>query len=535
MIYQWYEMSHAAVKPARVAVGSCKMFFNHPFNPMSHTSAGKHAAAACEVFERATRRYNKPVFGLDVTRVDGKQVAVSEEVAWNKPFCRLVHFKRDLSAARRAMDPRIVLVAPMSGHFATLLRGTVEALLPDHEVYITDWQDARDVPLAAGTFDLEDYVDYLMQMLRQFNGDVHVFAVCQPSVPMMAAVARMEAEQDAAVPRSVILAGGPIDTRVSPTAVNDLAEQRGTDWFRANVITAVPWPNLGVGRQVYPGFLQLTGFMTMNLDRHFKAHKDLFQHLVEGDGDSAEKHRSFYDEYLAVMDLTAEFYLQTIDTVFVRHSLAKGEMTHRGKPVDLTQIKRTALMTIEGEKDDITGLGQCRAALDLTPGIAPGKKLHYTCPGVGHYGIFNGSKFNSDIAPRIMQFMRKHDHRASRIPVFESASRPKGKRLASGADVASVAFTFAPANDQSPDPMARKLRERGLGSNVQRIVERECVHVSSTQPVRATTDPEDVPPMALGIQLWALAGRMMLEGLLPGTAVHRDKRRAGRCAPRHHH
>jgi poly(3-hydroxybutyrate) depolymerase len=271
---------------------------------------------------------------------------------------------------------------------------------------------------------------------------VHVFAVCQPSVPVLAATALMEAEDDPAVPRSLTLAGGPIDTRVNPTAVNRLAEERGTDWFRRNVITAVPWPNPGFGRKVYPGFLQLTGFMTMNLDRHFKAHKDLFFHLVKGDGDSAEKHRAFYDEYLAVMDLTAEFYLQTIDSVFVHHLLPKGGLTHRGRAVDVGEIRRPGLLTIEGENDDITGLGQCAAAIDLCRGIPAASKGHFTCPEVGHYGIFNGSRFRREIAPRIAAHVRRFDLRAGAAqPGVDRDARGMTSRRGEGPDAA--AFTFS--------------------------------------------------------------------------------------------
>jgi len=325
------------------------------------------------------------------------------------------HFQRDIERNRAALDPRILLISPMSGHFATLLRGTVETLLPDHEVYIIDWQDARDVSLAEGTFDLDDYILYLREMLRVLGGDVHVLAICQSAVPALATVALMEEDGDANLPASLILVGGPVDTRISPTVVNRLAERRGTEWFRKNVITTVPWPNAGAGRAVYPGFLQLSGFMSMNLDRHVQAHKDFFEHLLEGDGDSAEKHRAFYDEYLAVMDLTAEFYLQTIDTVFVRHALPDGKMTHRGRRIDLGKIRSVPLMTIEGEKDDITGVGQCRAALNLCSSIPEAIKLHYECAGVGHYGIFNGSQFRLDIAPRITQFVRTHDPRTAFI------------------------------------------------------------------------------------------------------------------------
>lgn len=405
--------------------GSGRLVFSNPFNPLTYTAAGRHAAAACEVFERTTRRYRKPVFRLQTTRVDGATINVNEEVVWNRPFCRLIHFRRDIEPSRAERDPRMLLIAPMSGHFATLLRGTVEALLPNHDVYIVDWQDARDVPLSSGNFNLDDYIDYLREILRALGGHVHVLAVCQAAVPALAAVALMEEDGDAHAPASLILAGGPIDPRVSPTAVNRLAERRGTEWFRQNVITTVPWPNAGAGRSVYPGFLQLSGFMSMNLDRHVKAHRDFFVHLIKGDGDSVEKHRAFYDEYLSVMDLTAEFYLQTIETVFVGHALPNRSMTHRGRLVDLRTMHSVPLMTIEGENDDITGIGQCRAALDLCDSIPAQFKMHYECAGVGHYGIFNGSRFQFDIAPRIAQFARAHDKR-----ITFARTRPAQFRLA---------------------------------------------------------------------------------------------------------
>jgi poly(3-hydroxybutyrate) depolymerase len=444
MLYHWYELGRVAVRPARVAAKSFRLFFN-PFNPWTHTTLGRNAIAACEVFERATRRYPKPEFGIDHTLIDGVPVRVTEEVVWERPMCRLLRFKRAIDPARAATHPRLLLVAPMSGHFATLLRGTVETFLPDHDVYITDWQDARDLPLSAGGFDLDDYIDTMMDMFRFFGGDVHVFAVCQPSVPVLAAAALMETDDDPSVPLSLILAGGPIDTRINPTVVNTLAEKRGTDWFRRNVITNVPWSRPGHGRQVYPGFLQLSGFMTMNLDRHVQAHKDMFLHLVRGDGDSAEKHREFYDEYLAVMDLTAEFYLQTVDTVFVRHLMARGLMTHRGRPIDLAAISKPALMTIEGEKDDITGTGQCRAAHDLCTSVAADKRAHFECPRVGHYGIFNGQRFRAQIAPRMAKFMRTHDPCAntgmSIAQLEHMAKMPQRGRKPS--EFESLAFSFA--------------------------------------------------------------------------------------------
>ncbi len=417
MLYHWYLAGHAAVKPARAAADSYRMFFKHPFNPLTHTSVGRSAAAACEVFERTTRRYDKPVFGIDSTVVGGETLAVSEEIVWQRPFCKLIRFKRATPASGKELEqPRLLLVAPMSGHYATLLRGTVETFLPDHDVYITDWQNARDVPASAGSFDLDDYVDTVADICRFFEGDVHVFAVCQPAVPTLAAIADMEAAGDPHVPRSLMIAGGPIDTRRSPTAVNKLAQEKGTEWFRSNVISSVPWPSPGYGRSVYPGFLQLTGFMTMNLDRHMNAQKDMFLHLVHGDGDSAEKHREFYDEYLAVMDLTAEFYLETIASVFVEHRLPRGEMRHRGRKIDLAAIKNVALMTIEGENDDITGKGQCSSAIELCSNIPASKKQHFECPKVGHYGVFNGSRFRSEIAPRMGAFLRRFDDRTKDQP-----------------------------------------------------------------------------------------------------------------------
>jgi len=306
-------------------------------------------------------------------------------------------------------QPRLLIVAPMSGHYATLLRGTVEAFLPNHDVYITDWVDARMVPLNLGTFDLDDYIDYVVSILHFLGGDTHVIAVCQPSVPVLAAVAAMEAAGDSNVPHSMVLMGGPIDTRVNPTGVNKLAETRGIDWFRRHVITTVPFPHPGFMRNVYPGFLQLHGFVSMNLDRHIEAHRRLFYHLVQGDGDSAQKHREFYDEYLAVMDLAAEFYLQTVETVFVRHALPKGQMTHRGRLVDPAKIKRVALMTVEGEHDDISGVGQTEAAHRLCVGIPDSRKAHWLQPEVGHYGVFNGSRFRAEIAPRIADFVLSHN------------------------------------------------------------------------------------------------------------------------------
>ncbi len=411
--YFMHEMTHAALSPFRAMADMTKLYFENPLNPVSVTPVGRSLAAGCEVFERATRQYGKPEFGLHETEINGVKLPIIEEIVWSNTFCNLIQFKR-MTVAGECPDmtgkmSKVVLVAPMSGHYATLLRGTVEALLPHHDVYITDWIDARQVPLSEGSFDLDDYIDYIISIAHFFEGDVHFVAVCQPSVPVLAAIARMEEEGDKFVPKSMTLMGGPIDTRISPTAVNELASQNSLEWFENNVIMTVPFPNPGFMRRVYPGFLQLSGFMSMNMDRHLTAQRHFYNHLVEGDGDSAEKHREFYDEYLAVMDLTEEFYLQTVDTVFIRHALPMREMMHRDKYVNTSAIKNVALLTVEGEKDDISGLGQTKAAHDLCDQLEDGKKVHYVQKSVGHYGVFNGSRFRSGIRPCISDFVNKFD------------------------------------------------------------------------------------------------------------------------------
>ncbi|MEO3386910.1 polyhydroxyalkanoate depolymerase [Mesorhizobium sp. CAU 1741] len=411
MYYQLYEFNHAVLQPYRAYADALGLFYKNPLNPLSTTPFGRSMSAAAEVFERTTRRYAKPDFNLPTAKVDFTEVEMKEKVVWSRPFCDLIHFERALPKGRRP-DPKLLIVAPMSGHYATLLRGTVESMTQHAEVYITDWTDARMVPLSDGRFDLDDYIDYVIDMLHHLGPDTHVMAVCQPSVPVLAAVAVMEARGDANAPASMTLMGGPIDTRRNPTAVNNLAEEKGIDWFRDNVIMQVPFPNPGFMRDVYPGFLQLSGFMSMNLDRHLIAQKDFFVHLVKNDGDSAEKHRDFYDEYLAVMDLTAEFYLQTVDTVFVRHDLPKGQMLHRSEKVDLTAVRNVALFTVEGENDDISGLGQTQAAHDLCVNIPEEKRAHYMQPKVGHYGVFNGSRFRAEIVPRIVDFMASNGRKA---------------------------------------------------------------------------------------------------------------------------
>jgi poly(3-hydroxybutyrate) depolymerase len=421
--YQMYEMALAALGPARAMSDASLLVFRNPLNPFANTPFAKNMAAGAELFERVTRRYGKPVFGFERTTVEGVSVPVKEEVVWERPFCSLLHFARE-GAKPRYPQPKLLIVAPMSGHYATLLRGTVEAFLPTHEVYITDWNNARMIPLAIGDFDLDDYIDYLREMFGVLGPGAHSIGVCQPAVPLIAAIALMEAENHGDIPASMTLMGGPIDTRRSPTAVNLLAERRGVEWFRDNCLHRVPFPHPGFGRLVYPGFLQLSGFMAMNLDRHVNAHVDMFKHLVSGDGDSAEKHREFYDEYMAVMDLTAEYYMQTIETVFVKHALPKGEMKHRGAPVDLTAIHRCALMTVEGENDDISGVGQTQAAQDLCSNIPDDLKVHYMQKDVGHYGVFNGSRFRALIAPRIVDFHASVDALArSQKPARRKAAK----------------------------------------------------------------------------------------------------------------
>ena len=420
LAYWLYEAAHATLYPARAFIEACRFFFQHPANPLAASPFGKTVAATLELFERSTRRYGKPEWNITSALVDGEVVPVDITPVWERPFCRLLHFKRELVESQNP-QPRLLIVAPMSGHYPTLLRATVQAFLPHHDVYLTEWVDARMVPLIEGRFDLDDYIDYVIAMLQLLGGDAHIMAVCQPSVPVLAAVALMEAHCDAAVPRSMILMGGPIDTRINPTKVNKLAERRGIEWFRHNVITKVPLPNPGFMRDVYPGFLQLYGFMVMNLDRHMEEHHKLFNHLVSGDRDSAQKHREFYDEYLAVMDLCAEFYLQTCDTVFVRHALPKGKMTHRGQPVDPAQISRVALMTIEGEHDDISGVGQTEAAHRLCSNIPAARKVHWLQPGVGHYGVFNGRRFRSEIVPRVTDFILDSNQSGNREPPLENS------------------------------------------------------------------------------------------------------------------
>ena len=416
MLYSLMEMSRAAMLPWRAAANMTRRTLRNPLNPASDTLPGRTAAAAADLFESLTRYYGKPEWAISPADVNGSPVAVETEVVWSRPFADLIHFKRDRAALARARgvkaseieDRKVLFVAPMSGHHATLLRGTVEAFLPDAEVYITDWIDARHVAVSDGRFDLDDFVQYVREMITAIGGDVHVVAVCQPGPPTLAAVALMAEDDDPARPASMTFMGSPIDTRKSPTTPNKLAEVRRFSWFRDNLIHTVPTVYPGAMRRVYPGFLQLTGFINMNFERHVDAHHQFFNQMVDGDGDSAERHRQFYDEYLSVMDLTEEFYLQTIQDVFQEHKLALGTMSVAGRPVRPEAITDVALLTVEGENDDISGIGQTQAAHTLCTGLPEALRQDYIQAGVGHYGVFNGRRFREEIAPRMKAFMAEH-------------------------------------------------------------------------------------------------------------------------------
>ena len=402
MLYQVFEMHHAAMAPMRMFATGALKALDSPFNPFRPAPLNQLAVAALDSFEHNTRRFGKPEFGHHTTLIDGVEVKVTEELVDRRPWGDLKRFVRH---AARPHDPKLLIVAPMSGHYATLLRGTVRAFLPDHDVYITDWHDAREVPLLAADFDLNDYIDYVTDYLHLLGPETHVIAVCQPAVPVLAAVSLMNAHEPHAAPRSMTLIGGPIDTREAPTQVNTFAKTRDLDWFRSHVIHTVPFGQAGFMRQVYPGFLQLAGFMAMNLDKHVQAHYEMFQHLVEGDGEPLAAKRAFYEEYRAVMDLSARFYLQTIDQVFQQHLLPRGLLVHRGEKVDIGAIEHTAIYTIEGERDDISGIGQTRATHPLAFRLAADKHQHLEQKGVGHYGLFNGARFRGQVAPSIKGFI----------------------------------------------------------------------------------------------------------------------------------
>ncbi len=413
MLYAMHELNYAALMPWNMVAQANLAAFSSPWHAFSYHPLKQHLSASNDLFLRMTRRYQKPEFGITEAKLGGtgETIAITQKTVIDRPFCRLLHFERDTNVPA----PKVLIVAPLSGHHATLLRDTVQSFVQDHDVWITDWIDAREIPISAGKFHFDDCVDYLRDFVHFIGPDTNIVAVCQPSVPVMALVSLMATHNDPLAPTTMTLMGGPVDTRTGPTSVNRFAEQRSSEWFERNFIQSVPLPHKGFARMVYPGFLQHACFVTMNADRHGKAYRDYFNHLVEGDQDSAAAHRAFYDEYNAVLDLPAEFYLDTVRLVFQNHALPKGTMTIRGELVQPSLITKTALFTVEGERDDITGQGQTVAAHKLCTGLRDDQKQHFLAMGVGHYGIFNGRKFREMIYPQARDFIRAHAPQAAAV------------------------------------------------------------------------------------------------------------------------
>ncbi len=410
MLYQLHEMNRTLLSPLiQWAEASSKLFTN-PVSPLAHTPFAQRIAAGYELMFRLGKEYEKPTFGITHTEVNGIRTAIIEDIVVDKPFCKLLHFRKDRHAPelKNLSQPTILIVAPLSGHHATLLRDTVRTLLPEHDVYITDWTDARMVPIEQGAFHLHTYIYYVQDFIRHLGAGVNVISVCQPTVPVLAAVSLMASANEPVMPKTMTMMGGPIDPRASPTAVNDLATNKPFTWFENNVIYNVPPNYPGYGRRVYPGFLQHAGFVAMNPRRHAQSHWEFYLHLREGDNESAEEHRKFYDEYNAVLDMPAEYYLETIKTVFQDHALPLGTWEVEGKLVRPQDIHNVALLTVEGELDDISGPGQTRAAHDLCKNIPAAMQEHYTAPKCGHYGIFSGRRWREMIAPRITEFIKAH-------------------------------------------------------------------------------------------------------------------------------
>jgi poly(3-hydroxybutyrate) depolymerase len=410
MLYQLHEMQRSFLTPLMQWADASSKLFSNPVSPFAHTPFSQRIAAGYELMYRLGKEYHKPAFGIDSTIINGEKVGIMERTVVTKPFCKLLHFKKDLN--ERKLDalkqPKVLLVAPLSGHHATLLRDTVRGLLPDHDVYITDWTDARMVPLSEGPFHLDNYIYYVQDFMRMLAPNLHVISVCQPTVPVLAAISLMASNNDPKLPKTMTMMGGPIDPRKSPTAVNDLATEKPYSWFENTVIYSVPGNYPGFGRKVYPGFLQHAGFIAMNPGRHAQSHREFYQHLVRGDDSSAESHRQFYDEYNAVLDMPAEYYLDTIKTVFQEHSLPKGTWKVGGQLVRPQDIKSVALFTVEGELDDISGAGQTQAAHELCSGIPAEMHYDFVAPQCGHYGIFSGRRWRELVAPRIAEFIRKY-------------------------------------------------------------------------------------------------------------------------------
>jgi poly(3-hydroxybutyrate) depolymerase len=397
LIYQTYQMWSDAAAPMRAMAGLTAPFFRFPWLGGLTPPWWARMAAAWELIARTGLTHQRPAYGIDRTSVADQDVAVREERADQTPFGTLLHFRKELAVEQ----PRVLLVAPMSGHFATLLRGTVRTMLPEHDVYLTDWHNARDVALEHGAFGFDDFIDHVIRFLAVLGPGAHVVAVCQPCVAVLAAVALMAEDGHAATPRSMTLMAGPVDARVNPTRVNALATGRPFEWFRRHLIGRVPRRYRGAMREVYPGFMQLAAFMSMNLDRHVKAHAELFEQMARGDAEKARATRAFYDEYFAVSDLPAEFYLETVQRVFQEHLLPLGRLEWRGRRIDPHAIRRTALFTVEGEKDDISAVGQTVAAQDLCTGLRPYLRRHHVQVGAGHYGVFNGYRWQTEIYPRL--------------------------------------------------------------------------------------------------------------------------------------
>jgi poly(3-hydroxybutyrate) depolymerase len=427
MLYTLYEAGYYASTPLRLAALATRDFWSSPLNPARDSDLGRRLFANSDLFANLTRRYGKPKWRIDSVEIDGYPIRVRATEVWSSPWCKLTHFARDMSdmrkAGRRTLEPAVLIVAPLSGHYATLLRGTVEGFLQDHEVYITEWSNARDVPVLEGRFDFHDYIDHVREMLQMLGPRPHVVAVCQPGPPVLAAAALMAEDGDESRPATMTFMGSPIDARLSPTVTNKLAEEKPFTWFKSNMIDTVPGPYPGMGRRVYPGFVQLASFMSMNIDKHQEAHQRYLKQLMDGDGDSAERHLEFYDEYLSVLDLTEEFYLQTVDVVFQRYLLPKGELEHRGRLVRPDLITDIGLLTVEGENDDISGIGQTQAAHALCSGIPDGLKQDYVQPHVGHYGVFNGKRFREEIYPRVREFIWRQELALSGVSV--QAALPK--------------------------------------------------------------------------------------------------------------
>lgn len=407
MLYEWHEIQRSWLNPVSRWAEIGAQIYSHPVSPWAYGPLSRRLAASFELLHRLGKHYEKPQWEIETTRVDGKEVAVHIETDIDKPFCKLTHFKRALSPARQAKDPRVLIFAPLSGHHATLLRDTVRTMMPHHDVWITEWTDARLVPLSAGPFSLDHYIDYAREFIRHLGPDVHLISVCQPTVPVAAAVSLMSSAKEKNLPKSMTMMGGPIDTRVGSTQVNALAKRRSLSWFKNNVIFSVPSQYPGYLRKVYPGFLQHAGFVAMNPDKHAQSHYDYYLHLIKGDEDDAETHRKFYDEYNAVLDLPAEYYLRTIEVVFKEHLLPRGLWQVHGDLVRPQDIKSVALMTVEGELDDISGPGQTQAIHQLCTGIPKSRQEDFVVPQAGHYGIFSGRRWREIVYPKVRSFISR--------------------------------------------------------------------------------------------------------------------------------